>query len=36
MCIAQGCFSEECAAIPEPFSDSGGWQADYARSMTRA
>lgn len=31
MCIAQGCFSEECAAIPEPFRDSGGWQADYAR-----
>lgn len=31
LCIAQGCFSEECAEIPEPFGDTGGWQADYAR-----
>lgn len=31
MCLAQGCFSEECAAIPEPFRDTGGWEADYAR-----
>lgn len=31
MCIAHGCFSEECGAIPEPFRDTGGWQADYAR-----
>jgi SAM-dependent methyltransferase len=31
MCFAQGCFSEEFAAIPEPFRDTKGWQADYAR-----
>lgn len=31
VCIAQGCFSDECESIPEPFRDSDGWQADYAR-----
>jgi len=31
LCIAQGCFSDECESIPEPFCDSDGWQADYAR-----
>ena len=31
LCVAQGCFSDECEAIPEPFRDSNGWQADYAR-----
>ncbi len=31
LCFAQGCFSDECEAIPEPYCDSNGWQADYAR-----
>lgn len=31
LCITQGCFSDECAVLPEPFIDTDGWQADYAR-----
>ncbi len=31
LCIAHGCFSEECTAIPEPFRNTDGWQADYTQ-----
>lgn len=29
MCIAQGCFSEECADVPPPFTETDGWKAEY-------
>ena len=30
ICIAQGCFSDEFAEVPPPFTDTDGWNADYA------